>query len=95
VWGTFIATNKPTDHLSQMNHEFGGIIEAALKFGDIHLLAADIQWVEYLLASYRQPREVLIDYLQAYHQAVRIHLGDSASMIAEWLFNLLSNKSTQ
>lgn len=88
VWGTFIATNKPVEHLAKINDEIGQVIEAALQLGDLGVLTYDVSWIEYLLTSYRLKKETILDYLEAYHQAAQIHLGDDARMIVEWLFTL-------
>ena len=93
VWGAFIATNKPTRYLAKINYDIGQIIDAALNLGDMSLLETDIIWIEYLLTGYRPPRQFIIDYLQAYHQGTKIHLGESAPMILDWFSQLLSEKS--
>jgi hypothetical protein len=93
VWDQFIATNMPTRYLAKINNDFGQIIDAALNLGDIAVLESDISWIEYLLTSYRPPKKLVIQYLQAYHQSVKIHLGDSASMVLDWFSQLLSEES--
>ena len=93
VWGTFIAMNKPARSLAKINGDIGQIIDAALNLGDMTILETDIAWIEYLLTSYRPPRQFVIDYLQAYHQGIRIHLGESAPMILDWFSQLLSEES--
>ncbi|MGB3717621.1 MAG: MerR family transcriptional regulator [Candidatus Promineifilaceae bacterium] len=93
VWGTFIATNKPTRYLAKINNDIGQFVDAALNLGDMTLLESDITRIEYLLTSYRPPKQLVIDYLQAYHQGARIHLGDSASMVLDWFSLLLSQES--
>ncbi len=89
VWGTFIATNKPTNHLSSINHGMAQTIEAALKLGDLAVLVRDISWIEYLLVGYRLPKDLIVDYVLAYYQATKIHLGESASIVVDWLTSLL------
>lgn len=95
IWGTFIATNKPTKNLAKMNDEIGQVIEAALKLGDLSVLSTDISWIEYLLTSYRPSKELIYDYLQAYLQAATIYLEDDASMIIDWLADITSLKDSQ
>ena len=41
VWGTFIATNKPTQYLASINDDISQIISAALKLGNIYLLGTE------------------------------------------------------
>jgi methanogenic corrinoid protein MtbC1 len=93
VWGRFIATTKPTRYLAKINNDIGQIIGAALNLGDIALLETNISWIEYLLTSYRPPKQLIIQYLQAYHQGAKIHLGDSASMVLDWFSQLLTEES--
>ena len=90
VWGQFIATNKPTQYLAKINNDIGQIIDAALNLGDMAVLESDITWIEYLLISYRPPKQLITQYLQAYHQGAKIHLGESASMVLDWFSRLLS-----
>jgi len=93
VWGQFIATNKPTRYLAKINNDIGQIIDAALNLGDMALLETDISWIEYLLTSYRPPKQLTVEYLLAYQQGARIHLGDSASMVLDYFSQLLSEES--
>jgi DNA-binding transcriptional MerR regulator/methylmalonyl-CoA mutase cobalamin-binding subunit len=89
VWGTFVATNKPTGHLTAINDEFGKTIESVLKLGDVSLLQNDITWIEHLLMGYGLSRTFILDYILAYYQAAKIHLGESAGAIVEWLSQLI------
>ena len=93
IWGTFVATNKSTDHLADINDDMAEMIIAALKLGDTSLLQADITWIEYLLMGYRLPKEWIHDYVLAYYQSAKIHLGHSASMIVDWLSQLVGEQS--
>jgi DNA-binding transcriptional MerR regulator len=96
VWGTFLATKKPTGHLIAINKDISETIEAALKLGDVGLLQNDIIWIEYLLMSYRLSKTFIADYVMAYYQAAKIHLGESAGAIVDWLSRLVpgDNKKT-
>lgn len=91
IWGTFITNNKSVDHLMQINADFAQTLMAALKFSSMELLGQDGQWVSDLLISYRPSEEFLRDYLQAYHQAAQIHLGEPGTVITEWLTRLVDN----
>jgi len=93
IWGTFVATNKSTDHLADINDDMAEMIIAALKLGDASLLQADITWIEHLLMGYRLPKEWIHDYVLAYYQSAKIHLGHSASMIVDWLSQLVGEQS--
>ena len=68
-----------------------GIINAALKFGDSSVLNSDMAWINYLTTSYRMPEEEIQEYIDAYFQAAKVHLGDRAQMIVEWLEELASS----
>jgi hypothetical protein len=94
VWGTFIASNKSTKHLMAVNYDMAEVIIAALKLGDVGLLEADISWIEHLLLGYRLPKEWIVDYMVAYYQAAKIHLGESAHMIVEWLSQLVVGENS-
>ncbi len=91
VWGTFIATNRATDHLSAINHSIAQVIEAALKLGDIGLLGSEIAWIERVMVGYRLSKTLLADYMLAYYQAARIHLGESAAIVVDWLSRVASD----
>lgn len=95
IWGTFIATNKSTDHLADVNDDVAEMIVATLKLGDAGLLQADITWIEHLLMGYRLPEEWVHDYVLAYYQAAKIHLGEPAGMIVDWLAQLVVEQSEQ
>ena len=64
-------------------------IIAALKLGDERLLKCDIQWIEHLLMGYRLPKSLPIDFVKVYYQAARIHLGEEAVMIVNWLSQMI------
>lgn len=85
VWGTFIATNKPTNHLTAINSDISQAIMAALTLGNIDLLSSDIGWIEDLLTGYHQSSTYIHDYILAYYQASKIHLGEPAKIIVNWL----------
>jgi methanogenic corrinoid protein MtbC1 len=89
IWSTFIATNKPTALLNEINEEMAQSITAALKLGDIFFLGDDLTAMEHMLMGYRLPRQELLDYLVAYHQAARVHLSESAAIVVEWLSGLI------
>ena len=91
VWSSYAAAGKATDQLAEINLDLAGIISAALKFGDSELLSRDMKWIHYLMTSYRLSETEAQDYIAAYSQAARVHLGDSTQMIVDWLGELSSN----
>jgi methanogenic corrinoid protein MtbC1 len=88
LWSTFVSTNKPTSELNAINEDMAQFIIAALKLGDIYFLGEDFDAIEHLLMGYRLPGQLLEAYLFAYHQAVQVHLADSAPMLVDWLSGL-------
>jgi hypothetical protein len=58
--------------------------------GNINLLGTDISWIEELLVSYHLSSTFVREYILAYFQAAKIHLGESAKMIVDWLERLVS-----
>lgn len=93
VWGTFFATEKSTRQLMEINLEIAQTIIAALKLGSMELLGNDIPYIEQLLVSYQPSREQLRDYLLAYYQAAKIHLGEPAAPIVDWLAQLVASRN--
>jgi hypothetical protein len=89
IWDAFTATGKPTGHLSSINNDIAQTIIAALKLGEVRLLPGDISWIEHLLMGYRLPKEFVADFIVAYYEAACIHLGESASIIVDWLAQIL------
>jgi DNA-binding transcriptional MerR regulator/methylmalonyl-CoA mutase cobalamin-binding subunit len=88
VWSSLAAAGKTTSELAELNLEMAGIINAALKFGDSSILSRDMEWIHYLMTSYRLPEEVVQEYIDAYYEAAKVHLGGSAKMIVDWLGEL-------
>lgn len=93
VWGTFFASEKSTAQLMEINLEMAQAIIAALKLGSIALLGNDSTYVEHLFVSYRPTRELLDDYLLAYYQATKIHLGEPAAAVVEWLAQIIASRN--
>lgn len=88
VWGTMVAEKRPTDDLAEINNELAQIITAALKLGDPSVLNPEMEWLEYLVISHRLDDAALRQHVAAYAEAARIHLGDEASLIVDWLQEL-------
>jgi hypothetical protein len=75
----------------EINLEMAQTIIAALKLGSMELLGNDMAYIEHLLVSYRLSSEQSRDYLLAYYQAAKIHLGEPAGAIVEWLAQIVAN----
>lgn len=88
VWSSYAAAGKPTDQLVEINLELAGIISAALKFGDSDILRRDMEWIQYLMTSYQLSEEEVHEYVDAYYQAAKVHLSDSAQTVVDWLGDL-------
>jgi methanogenic corrinoid protein MtbC1 len=75
----------PMRHLVTANRFLGLALGAALDFGDVKYLEADIEWVRVLLRGRGFPEAGLRAYLFAYAHGVRRVLGGEAGAIAGWL----------
>jgi len=64
-------------------------ILAALKLGNINFLDNDMDWLRGLLINAKVPNQVLIRFLQIYHQAVDLALGEKAASILNWLQSII------
>ncbi len=94
VWGTFIATNKSTQFLSAINDDVANAITAALKLGAVSLLSTDIHWLEEQLFSYHEASTFIQEYVRAYRDGAKIHLGDPARIIVDWLEQVVASIDT-
>jgi hypothetical protein len=66
-------------------HFLGDNITAALQLGDINHVSGEIDWVKFLLHAHERPEQELIEFLDAYTNAVDKHLNGSGRLIIEWL----------
>lgn len=93
VWG-ILATEEPEyENLTIANTHLGLNITAALRLGDMDLLGVDVEWVEGLLGNYKLPRQLLDNYLDAYHQAAKINLDERGAPILNWLERVIESGS--
>ena len=92
IWNSHFAGDIPPDHLTAINNDLAQTIEAVLKLGDTRLLSRDITWIEHLLMGYDLTRELIVDYVEAYFQAAKLHLDEAAKDIVEWLAELTLRK---
>jgi MerR family transcriptional regulator, light-induced transcriptional regulator len=68
--------------LTIANSYFGGALAAALEFGNVGYLAADMEWIRFLLTKPRLPFQSPREYFQAYAAAMREVMGSRGSEIA-------------
>jgi DNA-binding transcriptional MerR regulator len=66
-------------------HFLGNHIAAALQLGDIQHVSEEIDWIRTLLHAHAQPEQYLVEFMEAYAQAVNKHLNGSGILILEWL----------
>jgi len=85
IWRLYVANEKSTAKLHEINHELAGIIMAALIFGDNNILSRDMEWIEYLSNNYQMSETEAIEYLETYQRAAKDHLNGQARMIADSL----------
>ena len=69
-------------------------IKAALKLGDIDLLATDLEWIRGLIAAHHLPDAILRTYLQAYLAAAQQQLDQRGTVIIDWLQRALLGLNT-
>jgi len=94
VWTLMLASGENTDDLTAVNNDIAETIQAALKLGDIDLLRSDFDWFRYLVMGYRLPDSWLLGYVNAYRQALELHMDDSGQRLVDWLAELESNTLT-
>jgi DNA-binding transcriptional MerR regulator len=85
VWGAMQSSGISYEVLNIAEAYLANDIAAALAFGDMDLMQADLAWVEALLRNRRLPAERLYDYLRVYRQAARAHLDERGAPLLEWL----------
>jgi MerR family transcriptional regulator, light-induced transcriptional regulator len=85
VWHEVQASEVAYEHLKNANHHFSQNIIAAHILGDLHLLSAEITWLEHLLTNHGLEVSSIGHYLTAYHQAAQAHLDERGQMLVDWL----------
>ncbi|MCA9954251.1 MAG: MerR family transcriptional regulator [Ardenticatenaceae bacterium] len=91
AWGMLKANGMSYEHYTNANLHLSRDIYAALTFGDIEFLSAEIAWAEKLLLNYSMPVEAMRQYLQAYHQAAQENLTGPAEIVVDWLAEVAQN----
>ena len=92
VWLGLRGTSQQT-YLNNANKELAQNIIAALTFGDMSLLSANLEWIEGLLVNYhfRMPKKALEEYLASYRKACVKVLDYRGDLVVSWLSKLLDN----
>lgn len=91
AWRLLQAEGISYEHYTNANLHLSRDIYAALTFGNIAFLGAEIAWAEKLLLNYSMPVEALQHYLQAYHCAAQEHLHGPAALVVDWLSEAASS----
>ena len=71
--------------LTIANSYFGGALAAALEFGNVDYLAADMEWVRFLITKQSLPFRTPRAYFTAYAAAMREVMGSRGGELAEHL----------
>jgi hypothetical protein len=79
------------DKIEEATDYFGASLAAALEFGSLEILAADLDWVTHRLGGPQTAQQILSRYLAAYDLAVRSRLGPEGAAISAWISTLVSN----
>lgn len=82
-----IEGTQPGDLANAHLHITRDII-AALQFGDLHLMAKNIAWIQGLIQHHGIPAEALGAYLDAYQQSIRQVAGDEAKVVVDFFDEL-------
>lgn len=85
IWRIYTLAGKSAEQLEEMNHEWAGIIMAALIFADNDILSRDMEWIQYLAKNYQISEQEAFEYVTVYSQAAEVHLTGPANMVTEWL----------
>jgi methanogenic corrinoid protein MtbC1 len=85
VWTLLDVASSDQDSLRELNEEFIQAVVAALKLGDIGLVADYLDWLEGKGDHMQVPSEMLRGYLEAYHGAAAEYLDERGAPIIDWL----------
>jgi DNA-binding transcriptional MerR regulator/methylmalonyl-CoA mutase cobalamin-binding subunit len=84
-----------TEFIAEANFFFGNALLAALEFGDLATLQADLVWVEKLLEKRQMPVESVVVYLEAYSRALDKSIRTVSSPIVDWMKTYCAEKRKQ
>lgn len=81
--------------IKNANSDLGQNITAALTFGEMNFLSANLEWIEGLLVNYhfRMPKRQLREYVRTYYEAVEATLDDRGDLIKDWFKQLIEKQS--
>ena len=85
VWTVLEPTAVDCGTLRELNEGFVHAVVAALKLGDIGLVADYLDWLDGSGSHTRVSDEVLHRYLEAYQKAAKEYLADHGALIVNWL----------
>lgn len=91
AWRLLKVEGMSYEQFTNANLHLSRDIYAALTFGDIEFLSAEIAWAEKLLLNYSMPIDAMRHYLQGYHQAAQEHLTGPAEIVVDWLAEVAQN----
>lgn len=74
-----------TEELDASIQHLGNNVSAALQFGDMEHLSEEMEWLKVLLHAYNRPRQELVNFMEAYSQAVDAHINGQGEPIKKWL----------
>lgn len=66
-------------------HFLGENITAALQLGNMSHVSAEVDWLRTLLKAYDTPPQQLIDFMEAYSEAVSQNINGQGKPISDWL----------
>ncbi len=75
-------------HLTEANLHLNEDVIAALRLGDLHFLAQNMEWVKGLIKNYGIPVELLDRYVKTYLDAVRVVMGDDGEVVLQYFDDL-------
>jgi methanogenic corrinoid protein MtbC1 len=83
------------DYMAAVNAYFAQELAAALELGNPGLVETDFDWLKKLLADRRIPAEKLVQYLEAYRQAIEMEMGAAGSRIIDWISSYLERTNNE
>ncbi|UCG24203.1 MAG: MerR family transcriptional regulator [Chloroflexota bacterium] len=84
VAASLIAQGKTPAQFTEAGAYLTGYVSAALRLGDMNLIAAELEWLSGLLEDRQQDLAQLAAYLEAYYLALVATLDDRGRPITDW-----------
>jgi DNA-binding transcriptional MerR regulator/methylmalonyl-CoA mutase cobalamin-binding subunit len=91
IWRHYVANDKSTAQLDEINNELAGIVTATLIFGDNNILSRDMEWIQYLSNNYHLSETEVNEYVESYQRAAKVHLNGTGRIIADSLEKITIN----